>query len=297
MFIKEYSDFRCQRPTFIHSPSHIEEFRSKVWCVSFKPDQDVRCLFPYINSILDNAVYYEQPEHVRFLFKGYRCRVYPEITVAYFFESRITATEFASDLIVYLNDIYKQRESITPNHEQIKHVPIIDILKVLPKNNCRECGYLTCTAFAAALVRGKIAADKCPSLASPMRESAVYPIFDGEGNVVDSVSLPISTSMLKNRIEEQREYILMLEASLRTSKQHQNDQNATNEIEANAFELSGREIEVLKFIAEGYTNNEISSMLFISSHTVKSHMINIFNKLGVNDRTQAAVLATRKKII
>ncbi|MBW2407624.1 MAG: helix-turn-helix transcriptional regulator, partial [Deltaproteobacteria bacterium] len=57
------------------------------------------------------------------------------------------------------------------------------------------------------------------------------------------------------------------------------------------------EIQVLRFVAEGATNNEISDILSISPHTVKSHIIHIFNKLGVNDRTQAAVWATRHKIV
>ena len=61
--------------------------------------------------------------------------------------------------------------------------------------------------------------------------------------------------------------------------------------------LTHREIEVLRLIAEGATNTEVSEKLFISPHTVKSHVIHIFNKLGVNDRTQAAVWATRHKII
>lgn len=54
---------------------------------------------------------------------------------------------------------------------------------------------------------------------------------------------------------------------------------------------------MLRLIAQGYTNNEISNVLFISPHTVKSHMINIYNKLNVSDRTQAAVLATRSHLI
>jgi DNA-binding NarL/FixJ family response regulator len=50
-------------------------------------------------------------------------------------------------------------------------------------------------------------------------------------------------------------------------------------------------------MTEGFTNNEISEQLSISPHTVKSHVIHIFNKLSVDDRTQAAVLATRHKLI
>jgi DNA-binding CsgD family transcriptional regulator/ArsR family metal-binding transcriptional regulator len=282
---------------FIQPSSEGDNQNSSVWSASFRLDQDVRPLFPYINAVLDDAVYYEQPEHVRFLFNGHRCFLYPNMTVAYFFDSKTAAKEFALNLIDYLNNIFAQKESIAPNYDQIKQVPIIDILKILPKTNCKECGFSTCMVFAAALIKGKTTADTCPSLASPMSESAAYPIFDNEGNIIDSVSLQINTSKLKNQIQEQHEHILMLEASLRTNKQNGTRKESDQILKENDAGLTNREIEVLKLIAEGYTNNEISGMLFISPHTVKSHMINIFNKLGVNDRTQAAVLATRNKII
>jgi DNA-binding NarL/FixJ family response regulator len=61
--------------------------------------------------------------------------------------------------------------------------------------------------------------------------------------------------------------------------------------------LSRRETEILRLIAEGYTNLQISELLSISQNTVKSHVNHIFNKLGVNDRTQAAVLATRYHLL
>ncbi|WP_291463889.1 LuxR C-terminal-related transcriptional regulator [Desulfobacula sp.] len=257
----------------------------------------MRHLFPYINAALDEAVYYEKPEHVSFLFHGYRCFLYPNLAAAHFFESKMAAKDFIVCLIDFLNDIYNQKENIRPNYDQIKQIPIIDILKILPKTNCQKCGYLTCMAFAAAIIKGKSAADKCPSLASPINENAVYPIFDNNGNVVNSVSLRINTSKLKNRIQEQQEQILMLEASLKTNKQNEEQNDSPRKSEKNNFGLTNREIEVLKLIAEGYTNNEISGILFISPHTVKSHMINIFNKLSVNDRTQAAVLAIQNDII
>ena len=55
--------------------------------------------------------------------------------------------------------------------------------------------------------------------------------------------------------------------------------------------LSEREIEVLQLIAEGLTNQEIASRLFLSLHTVKVHAHNIYGKLGVHNRTQAAARA------
>jgi LuxR family maltose regulon positive regulatory protein len=55
--------------------------------------------------------------------------------------------------------------------------------------------------------------------------------------------------------------------------------------------LSEREIEVLQLIAEGLTNQEISSQLYLSLNTVKAHTHNIYGKLGVTSRTQAAAKA------
>src|SRR5262249_45072723 len=59
----------------------------------------------------------------------------------------------------------------------------------------------------------------------------------------------------------------------------------------NAFaELSERELEVLKLVASGLSNEEIAERLVISEKTVKSHVSNVLAKLHVADRTQAAVL-------
>jgi LuxR family maltose regulon positive regulatory protein len=51
--------------------------------------------------------------------------------------------------------------------------------------------------------------------------------------------------------------------------------------------LSERELEVLQLIAEGLTNREIASRLFLSLNTVKAHNRNIYGKLGVRSRTRA----------
>ena len=55
--------------------------------------------------------------------------------------------------------------------------------------------------------------------------------------------------------------------------------------------LTSREVEVLELIAEGMINKEIAKTLYISEKTVKNHVSNIFRKLNVSDRTQAAVYA------
>lgn len=61
--------------------------------------------------------------------------------------------------------------------------------------------------------------------------------------------------------------------------------------------LTRREIEILRLVAEGLFNKEIAYKLSISEKTVKNHVSNIFKKIGVSDRTQAAVYAIKNGIV
>jgi RNA polymerase sigma factor (sigma-70 family) len=54
--------------------------------------------------------------------------------------------------------------------------------------------------------------------------------------------------------------------------------------------LTRRELEILRLVAEGLTNEEIGKKIFISEKTVKTHLTNIFDKLKVNNRFKAALL-------
>ncbi|HUM69854.1 MAG TPA: response regulator transcription factor, partial [Chloroflexota bacterium] len=62
-------------------------------------------------------------------------------------------------------------------------------------------------------------------------------------------------------------------------------------------ELSEREMETLRLIAEGLSNSDIAARLIISEKTVKSHVSNILSKLHLADRTQAAVFAWREGVV
>ena len=61
--------------------------------------------------------------------------------------------------------------------------------------------------------------------------------------------------------------------------------------------LTPREREVLTLMAQGMSNGEIASALFISEHTVKNHVSNIYRKLGDNDRTRVALLAREQDLV
>jgi DNA-binding NarL/FixJ family response regulator len=81
---------------------------------------------------------------------------------------------------------------------------------------------------------------------------------------------------------------------LRRLRAQSSNKDAAETIRA---ELSGREIEVLKLIANGKDNAQIARELFISPKTVKNHISNILMKLQIENRIQAAVYAVRSGIV
>jgi len=72
----------------------------------------------------------------------------------------------------------------------------------------------------------------------------------------------------------------------------------TNSADAIAVgQLSQREVEVLKLMVEGRSNPEIAAVLYLSPNTIKTHVRGIMNKLAVDDRVQAAVIALRAGLV
>jgi len=67
--------------------------------------------------------------------------------------------------------------------------------------------------------------------------------------------------------------------------------------QGNVSSLSEREIDVLKLIVEGKSNQEIAQALYLSTNTIKTHVRGIMNKLSVDDRVQAAVIALRSGLV
>ena len=82
-------------------------------------------------------------------------------------------------------------------------------------------------------------------------------------------------------------------AQLVASLQHP----APSPVRSLAADLTAREVEVLRHVAEGLTNIEIAQRLFLSDKTVKTHVSNILSKLQLADRTQAAIFAWKEGLI
>lgn len=61
--------------------------------------------------------------------------------------------------------------------------------------------------------------------------------------------------------------------------------------------LTEREKEVVRLVAQGLTNKSIASVMGISVHTVKHHLVNVGQKLGIHSKTEIAVLAVREGLV
>jgi len=259
-------------------------------------DTDTSVLFPLINAVVEGATYYNSPAYVQFDLAGIRCALYPHDVVLAVFSDEDQARRFIDRLIDFLNELYEKRSTITPNYKRYKPISVLDIYKLLPKTNCGECGFQTCMAFASALRIEQTVPDKCPKFAHPITEKAVYPVYDVDGKLASTIEIDIDTSKLKSDQEKYERYIAELKKALAEITEERQIVSNKDAPDLQTT-LTHREIEVLRLISDGATNTEISTILSISPHTVKSHVIHIFNKLGVNDRTQAAVWATRNKLL
>ncbi|TEB16841.1 Transcriptional regulatory protein DegU [Pelotomaculum sp. FP] len=73
--------------------------------------------------------------------------------------------------------------------------------------------------------------------------------------------------------------------------------SSQNQLGTSSERLTRREFDVLRLVAHGENNRAIAKKLFISEKTVKNHLTNIFQKLGVEDRTQAAIHAVKNRLV
>ena len=268
----------------------------RCWFAHFKVDGDFSGLFPFIQSAATEVVHYESPEYVQFQLGDITCSLYPpDIVAARLFYGREQALEFAQRLIDLFNEIEASKSRIKPNLKKLSRLHVPDILHFLPLTNCGECGFPTCMAFAGAVSRGRARLVMCPDFPEPADAKIIFVVNGQDPKKAKTIEVdPDLAGVAVSRIDEPQSAVQRLPAS---KKRRKGIPGVVGSRDGIIFKLSGREAEVLRLITEGFTNKEIAQILTVSQNTVKSHVVHIFNKLGVNDRTQAAVWAAQNELI
>jgi ArsR family metal-binding transcriptional regulator len=131
---------------------------------------DVTEAIPYVNARLGGFNYIDKPRSVTFKAHGKRMTVHAkEITIGGL-QNSDEADEILAWLVEEINQAWEKRDTITPRYEDLPKPGMIDILRHLPKTNCKECGKPTCMVFAMAVVDGSKGPEDCPPLAQDKRQ-------------------------------------------------------------------------------------------------------------------------------
>ena len=155
MLLKGYTKeiFRPEcNPSFqsLHCIAHLE--------------QDVSEALPYLNAVLGGFEYLKDPPAVTFRVQGKIITVHPREIAVNALKDEQEADKILEWLRREINEAWERRDEIEPRYEVAPKPKLLEILKLLPKTNCRECGQPTCMVFAARVAEGAKGPEDCPPL-------------------------------------------------------------------------------------------------------------------------------------
>jgi len=132
-------------------------------------DQDVSAALPYLNSVLGGFEYIPDPPSVTFKAQGKLITVHGRKIAINALKDEAEARKIVEWLKREINDAWDNRDSITSRYKGAPRPQLIEILKLLPRTNCRECGEPTCMVFAARVTEGAKGIEACAPLVGEQR--------------------------------------------------------------------------------------------------------------------------------
>jgi ArsR family metal-binding transcriptional regulator len=133
-------------------------------------DQDVGEALPYLNTVLGGFEYLRDPPAVTFKAHGKLITVHARKIAINALQDEAQARKIVEWLKREINDAWEKREEIVPSYQGAPRPQLIEILKLLPKTNCRKCGESTCMVFAARVAEGAKGIEACPPLEGDRRD-------------------------------------------------------------------------------------------------------------------------------
>ncbi len=134
-------------------------------------------------------------------------------------------------------------------------------------------------------------------LAKPEVHVVVLTTFETEADVTRAVDAGAIAYLLKDAPKDTIVQAVRAAASGQSTLAPQAAAHLMNKGKTDSTALTRRELDVLERVAKGATNGEIAKALRISEATVKTHLLHVYEKLGVDDRTAAVTRAIERKIL
>jgi ArsR family metal-binding transcriptional regulator len=132
-------------------------------------DDDVSAVLPYLNTVLGGFVYTTEPPALTLKNYGKLITIHPRRIAINALRDREEAEKIAAWLQREINGTWQNRAEIEPSTSSARQPVLLEILKLLPRTNCRQCGDATCLVFAAKAVEGVRNQDDCPPLLAANR--------------------------------------------------------------------------------------------------------------------------------
>ncbi len=155
--------------------------------------QDISSVFPYLNAVLKGFQYNDQEKILTIKRKGHLITFRPREIAITKLEDEKEAREVMEELKQIVNETDQNREHIKPDYNSRKELKSSEILKFLPKTNCKECGEQTCFAFSYKLVRRESDITKCTLLFSEQhreKRESLLALLQTSGYEVPEAYLP-----------------------------------------------------------------------------------------------------------
>jgi ArsR family metal-binding transcriptional regulator len=127
-------------------------------------DQDVGPALPYLNAVLGGFEYIQAPPSVTFRVHGKLITVHGRKIAVNALKDEGEARKIVDWLVREINAAWERRGEIEPSYRSLPRPQVIDILKLLPRTNCRACGAPTCMVFATRVIEGVKDQNDCPPL-------------------------------------------------------------------------------------------------------------------------------------
>jgi len=126
--------------------------------------EDISEVLPYLNTVLKGLQYHPEDKFLTVKRKGHVITFWPQQIAVTKLEDENEAGEFIEELKEIVNETYANRDHIKPTYTSRSIPRPLDIFKLLPGKNCKECGEPTCLAFALKLINDEVEWKQCPLL-------------------------------------------------------------------------------------------------------------------------------------
>ena len=126
--------------------------------------EDISEVLPYLNTVLRGHQYNQEEKNLTVKRGGHFITFWPRYIAITKLEDENEARAVTEELVGILTETYERRDQIKPTYASRQIPRPLDIFKLLPGKNCKECGEPTCMAFALKLVNDEVDWRECPLL-------------------------------------------------------------------------------------------------------------------------------------